>query len=209
MTMVRLHRRARTLIDEDADLVARLRGGDEGAFVQLVARHHASMLRLAISFVSNGAVAEEVVQDAWVGVLRGLDRFAGRSTFKTWLLTILVNRARSTAARERRSIAVGDPAPAVDPWRFDAAGSWSSPPRHWSEDSEDRLLAEGVAERLWSALQALPARQRQVVALRDIDELDSQEVCEVLEISQANQRVLLHRGRSRLREALEEELGKT
>jgi RNA polymerase sigma-70 factor, ECF subfamily len=207
--MVGLHRRARTVIDEDADLVARLRGGDEGAFVQLVARHHASMLRLAISFVSNGAIAEEVVQDAWVGVLRGLDRFAGRSTFKTWLLTILVNRARSTAVRERRSVAVGDPAPAVDPRRFDAAGSWSSPPRHWSEDSEDRLLAEGVAERLWSALQALPARQRQVVALRDIDELDSQEVCEVLEISQANQRVLLHRGRSRLREALEEELGKT
>jgi RNA polymerase sigma-70 factor, ECF subfamily len=204
--MLRLSRRRPPSADEDGELVERLRGGEERAFVDLVARHHAAMLRLAASFVSSRAVAEEVVQDTWVGVLRGVGGFAGRSSFKTWLLRILVNRARTTAAREGRTLALGDPAPAVDSARFDSAGGWSSPPRHWSEESEDRLFAEGLGSRLSDALSELPERQRQVVILRDLDELDSQEVCEVLEISQANQRVLLHRGRSRLRQALEEEL---
>lgn len=204
--MLRIPGRERAPVDRDGELVARLREGDERAFAELVGRHHAAMLRLASSFVSSGAVAEEVVQDTWMGVLRGVDGFAGRSTFRTWLLRILVNRARTTAAREGRAVAIGDPAPAVDSARFDSAGGWSSPPRHWSEESEDRLFAVGLGGRLSEALGELPDRQRQVVILRDIDELDSQEVCEVLEISQANQRVLLHRGRSRLRQALEEEL---
>jgi len=190
--------------DEDSELVARLRAGDEQAFVALVARHHSSMLRVARAFVSSPAVAEEVVQDTWLGVVRGIDRFAGRSSFRTWLFHILVNRARSTGVREHRSIAIGDAAPAVDRSRFDASGAWMSPPQHWVEDSEDRLSAEALADRIQVALEELPPRQREVVTLRDVDGLSSREVCEVLDISEGNQRVLLHRGRSRLREALEE-----
>jgi RNA polymerase sigma-70 factor (ECF subfamily) len=195
-------------VDEDPELVARLRAGDEQAFVLLAARHHASMLRLARTYVSSTAVAEEVVQDTWLGVLRGLDGFAGRSSFQTWLLAILVNRARSTGVHEHRSVAVGDAGPAVDRSRFDASGAWMSPPQHWVEDSDDRLLAQGLAQRIQAALHELPPRQREVVMLRDVEGLSGQEVCEVLEISDANQRVLLHRGRSHLRQALEAELGR-
>ncbi len=207
-----LPRRSRgraSALDADAELVAELRAGEEQAFVQLVARHHAAMLRLARSIVSSNAVAEEVVQDTWVGVLRGIDGFAGRSSFKTWLLHILVNRARSTSVREHRSIAIGDAGPVVDRSRFDASGAWMSPPQHWVEDSDDRMLAEGLAGHIRSTLDELPPRQREVVMLRDIDGLTGSEVCHVLEISDANQRVLLHRGRSRLRQALESELGGT
>jgi RNA polymerase sigma-70 factor (ECF subfamily) len=200
-------RRSAPAPDEDGELVARLRAGEEQAFVMLVARHHAGMLRLARSFVSSPAVAEEVVQDTWIGVLRGLDGFAGRSSFRTWLLRILVNRATSTGVRERRSVAVGDAGPVVDRARFDASGAWMSPPQHWVEDSDDRLLAQGLADQIQEALDALPVRQREVVVLRDVDGLSGQEVCDVLEISEANQRVLLHRGRSHLRQALESELG--
>ncbi len=195
-------------MDEDAELVARLRAGEEQAFVALAARHHAAMLRLARTYVASQAIAEEVVQDTWLAVLRGLGGFAGRSSFRTWLLAILVNRARSTGVREHRSVAVGDAGPVVDRSRFDTSGAWMSPPQHWVEDSDDRMLAEGVAERIQSVLQDLPERQREVVMLRDVDGLSGQEVCEVLQISEANQRVLLHRGRSRLRAALEAELGR-
>jgi len=197
-------RRGSAGADEDHELVARLRAGEEQAFVELAARHHAAMLQLASSFVSSPAIAEEVVQDTWVAVLRGIDGFGGRSTFKTWLLQILVNRARSTGVREHRSVAIGDAIPAVDRSRFDASGAWMSPPQHWVEESEDRVLAEGLADRLHATLKRLPARQREVLLLRDVDGLSSPEVCEVLEISEGNQRVLLHRGRSQLRQALEE-----
>jgi RNA polymerase sigma-70 factor, ECF subfamily len=193
--------------DPDEELVARLRAGDEQAFVTLVSRHHAAMVRVACSFVSSPAIAEEVAQDTWLGVLRGIDGFAGRSSFRTWLLRILVNRARSTGVREHRSVAVGDAGPVVDRSRFDASGAWMSPPQHWVEDSDDRLLAQGLADQIQVALGELPARQREVVVLRDIDGLSGSEVCDVLEISEANQRVLLHRGRSHLRRALESELG--
>ncbi len=197
----------RAVVDEDAELLARAQAGEEQAFVLLVARHHSAMLRLARTFVPSSAIAEEVVQDTWIGVLRGLDGFAGRSSFKTWLLRILVNRARSTGVREHRSVAIGDAGPVVDQSRFDVSGAWMSPPQHWVEDSDERLLAEGLAERLHSTLQELPERQREVVMLRDVDGLSGQEVCEALSISEANQRVLLHRGRSHLRQALEDELG--
>jgi len=161
------------------------------------------MLRLASNFVPSRAVAEEVVQDTWLGVLRGIDRFEGRSSLRTWLLAILVNRARTTGVREARSIAVGDAAPAVDRARFDASGAWSSPPEQWVEDAEERLGAAALAAHIHDALEQMPARQRAVVTLRDVDGLDSDEVCAVLSLSQANQRVLLHRGRSQLRRALE------
>jgi len=200
----RRSRRGGAAVEPDGELVARLRAGDEDAFVLLVARHHATMLRLARAYVSSTAVAEEVVQDTWLGVVRGIGGFEGRSSFKTWLLQILVNRARSTGVREHRSTAVGDAAPAVDRSRFDASGAWMSPPQHWIEDSEDRLFAQALATHIQSALNGLPPRQREVVTLRDVDGLSGHEVCEVLDISEGNQRVLLHRGRSRLREALEE-----
>jgi RNA polymerase sigma-70 factor, ECF subfamily len=202
----RLPRRRTTAADEDDELLERLRAGDEHAFVQLVARHHSAMLRIAGSFVPSPAVAEEVVQDTWVAVLRGLDGFAGRSSFKTWLLRILVNRARTTGVREHRSIAVGDAGPVVDRARFDASGAWMSPPQHWIEDSDERLLAEALTDRIEAALGELPPRQREVLMLRDVDGLSGPEVCEALELSEANQRVLLHRGRSALRQALETEM---
>ncbi|HKZ15781.1 MAG TPA: sigma-70 family RNA polymerase sigma factor [Solirubrobacterales bacterium] len=188
----------------ETELVARLRAGEEAAFVALAGRHQATMLRLASTFVPSTAVAEEVVQDTWVAVLRGLDGFDGRASFKTWLLAILVNRAKSAGMSEARSLPVGDAGPAVDRSRFDAAGAWASPPRHWVEESEDRLMARGLRETLELALKRLPSRQRAIVILRDVDGLSGEEVCGVLRISAGNQRVLLHRARSHLRAAVEE-----
>ena len=200
--------------DTDAELLGRLRAGDERAFVALVQRHHDAMLRLACSFVPNVAVAEEVVQDTWVGVLRGIGSFEGRSSFRTWLFRILVNRARTTGARERRTVAVGDSeavgdaGAAVAASRFDSRGGWLSPPERWIEEVEDRLEAGKLAGLIRTAINDLPDRQRQVVTLRDIEGLTSEEVCSVLEISETNQRVLLHRARSRLRQAIETECGR-
>jgi RNA polymerase sigma-70 factor (ECF subfamily) len=197
-------RRADPAAAAESALVERLRAGDEAAFVALARRHQGAMLRLAAAFVPSVAVAEEVVQDTWVAVLRGIDGFDGRASFKTWLLAILVNRAKSTGVSEARSTAIGDAGPAVDRSRFDGAGAWASPPRHWIEESEDRLLATGLRERLELALKRLPSRQRAIVILRDVDGLSSEEVCGVLDITAGNQRVLLHRARSHLREAVEE-----
>ena len=193
--------------DTDAELLGRLRAGDEHAFVVLVQRHHDAMLRLACSFVPNTAVAEEVVQDTWLGVLRGIGGFEGRSSFRTWLFRILVNRARTAGVRERRTVAIGDTGAAVAALRFDQSGSWLSPPEHWIEAVEDRLEAGKVADLIRTAVDDLPDRQRQVVTLRDIEGLTSDEVCGVLDISESNQRVLLHRARSRLRQAIETEFG--
>jgi RNA polymerase sigma-70 factor (ECF subfamily) len=193
--------------DPDADLLARLRSGDEQAFVVLVGRHRDAMLRLAAGYVPNRAVAEEVVQDTWVGLLRGLQGFEGRSSVRTWLFRILVNRARTAGTRERRSVAVEDMGPVVDQSRFDQAGGWISPPEAWLEQVDNKLVAAKMADRVRSAIEDLPARQREVVTLRDIEGLSSDEVCGVLEISGANQRVLLHRGRSKLRQLLESEFG--
>jgi RNA polymerase sigma-70 factor (ECF subfamily) len=195
-------------VDDDTELLRRLRAGDEQAFVILVRRYHDAMLRLASSFVPSRAVAEEVVQDTWMGVVRGIGGFEERSSFRTWLFRILVNRARTTGERERRSIAVGTAEPAVDQSRFDAAGGWVAPPEQWVEDIDDRLRAGKLAGRIRSAIEELPARQREVVTLRDVDGLSSDEVCHVLEISDGNQRVLLHRGRSRVRQVLETEFGR-
>jgi RNA polymerase sigma-70 factor, ECF subfamily len=189
------------------DLLEALRAGDEAAFVTLVARHHDAMLRLARTFVRSDAVAEEVVQDTWLGVLRGIDRFEGRSSLRTWLLAILVNRARSVGAREARTVAILDSEPAVDHSRFDTSGAWSVPPEHWVEEVENRLAAAELRGVLLAGLAALPDRQRAVVMLRDVDGLDSDEVCEVLSLTTGNERVLLHRARSRLRQALEETIG--
>src|SRR4051812_34953444 len=191
--------------DQEAELLIRLRAGDEAAFTVVVERYHAPMLRLARSFVDSQAVAEEVVQDTWMGVLRGVDRFEGRSSLQTWLYRILVNRARTTGVREHRSVPVGGAEAAVPPGRFAADGTWATPPPHWSDEVDDRLSAPETAARIRALVDTLPTGQRQVVTLRDVDGLSSAEVCDVLGISEGNQRVLLHRGRSRIRGILEEE----
>jgi RNA polymerase sigma-70 factor, ECF subfamily len=191
----------------DGELLLQLRSGDERAFVSLVECYQEQMLRLATSFVPNRAVAEEVVQDTWLALLRGLDSFQGRSSLKTWLFSILVNQARTTGTREHRSVPVADPEPAVDPARFDVSGHWADPPEHWIEAVEGRLEAGKFADRIRELMDELPARQREVVILRDVEEMSSEEVCSVLAISDGNQRVLLHRGRSRLRQLFEDEFG--
>lgn len=193
-------------LDPDTELLRRLRSGDERAFVFLVERYHDSMLRVAASFVPSRAVAEEVVQDTWLAALRGLSGFEGRSSLRTWLFRILVNRARTTGTREHRSIPVADAGPAVDAARFGPDGAWTAPPEQWIEEAENRLAAGKIAALLRTALDDLPDRQREVVTLRDVEGMSSEEACQVLGISEANQRVLLHRGRSKLRQFLEAEL---
>ena len=173
----------------------------------LVARYQQPMLRLARSYVPSRAVAEEAVQETWMGVVKGIERFEGRSTFKTWMFRILVNRARSAGSREQRHAPL-EPHHAVDPIRFDAGGHWADPVERWTEDSDDRLEAATWGPILQSSLEDLPPRQRQVVVLRDMEGLTSDEVCSVLDISSGNQRILLHRGRTRLRELLEAHIAK-
>jgi len=193
-------------VHADTELLRRLRAGDEQAFVFLVERYSDSMLRVASAYVPNRAVAEEVVQDTWLAALRGLNAFQGRSSLRTWLFSILVNRARTTGTREHRTIPIADAGPAVDASRFGPDGAWIAPPEHWIEEAEDRLAAGRIAVLLRAALDTLPARQREVVTLRDVEAMSSEEVCQVLGISEANQRVLLHRGRTKLRQMLETEL---
>jgi len=190
----------------DSELIGALRSGDERAFTVLVERYHEPMLALAASFVPSRAVAEEVVQDTWLAALRGLDAFEGRSSLKTWLFRILVNRARSTGSKEQRSIPVADPEPAVDPSRFGGDGGWADPPEHWIEAAEHRMEAGKLAGQIRVWIDELPARQREVVLLRDVEGMSSEDVCAVLALTEGNQRVLLHRGRSRLRQLLENEL---
>ena len=200
-------------LDEDV-LLAALRAGDERAFAELIRRHHASMLRLAQGYVRSHASAEEVVQETWEAVLRSLDRFEGRSALKTWIFRIVINRAKTRGALERRTVPASclgseqDSSPTVDPARFQGPDGeypdhWAQPPRPW-QDPERRLASLEVRERLRVALERLPERQRLVVGLRDVDGLSSEEVCGLLGIEAINQRVLLHRGRAALREALDE-----
>jgi RNA polymerase sigma-70 factor, ECF subfamily len=191
-------------VETDADLLERLQDGDEQAFVMLVRRYQMPMLRLARSMVSNDAVAEEAVQETWMGVVRGIDRFEGRSSLKTWLFRILVNRVRSARALERSRRPSREPS--VDPLRFDASGQWSEPVAPWDVDVDDRVDAAAIMPRLRDALDALPPRQRAVVLLRDVEGLSSVEACAVLGIRSGNQRILLHRGRASLREVLSEEM---
>jgi RNA polymerase sigma-70 factor (ECF subfamily) len=201
---------------DELGLVAALRRGDEAAFMELVERYQPAMVRIARMYLADRAAAEEAVQEAWLGVLRGLPNFAGRSSLKTWIFRIVANRAKTRATRADRSIpfsALGDGAgedgeAAVDPDRFFPAGhewqgEWSSRPQSWEELPEGRLLNAETREQIRAAVAALPANQRAVIALRDIEGWSSQEVCNVLEIAETNQRVLLHRARAKVRSALE------
>jgi RNA polymerase sigma-70 factor (ECF subfamily) len=194
----------------DDALVQALRSGDERVFGELVEGWGSIMLRLALAHVDTRAIAEEVVQEAWLTLLRSLDRFEGRSTLRTWVLGIVVNLARSRARAERRSV----PLPAesgdctVDPGRF-LPGDHPRWPRHWAvkpvpwRTPEEDLLAGETRTVILEAIDALPAAQREVLVLRDIEGLGATDVCNVLALSATNQRVLLHRARSRVRHALE------
>ena len=193
-------------METDVELLNRLRDGDEEAFVMLVHRYQQPMLRLARSMVPNQAVAEEAVQDTWMSVVRGIDRFQGRSSLKTWLFRILINRTRSAGSREYLNAPI-ESLHAVDPDRFDAQGQWADPLERWVEETEDRLDAVRWLPILKTALDDLPLRQRQVVILRDVEGLSSDEACDLLGISAGNQRILLHRGRGRLRGILEAHMG--
>jgi RNA polymerase sigma-70 factor (ECF subfamily) len=166
------------------------------------------MIRVALTFVGSRAVAEEVVQDAWLGVVRGIDRFAGRSSLKTWLFHIVVNRARSAGTREQHNAGINVSVPLEDPSRFTEDGAWAAPLPHWSDQVDDRLTAVALTRSIHEAIRTLPAAQRQVVTLRDVEGLSSGEVCDLLELSEANQRVLLHRGRVAVRRIIESEEGK-
>jgi len=200
----------------EQDLVAALRAGDETAFVALVDRYHPSLVRLARMYVRQPSVAEEVAQETWLAVLNGIDRFEGRSTLKTWLFRILTNRAKTRGERESRSVpfsSIGDPdEPAVDPDSFrpdgdQYPGGWKEFPTPWEGDPEERLLAGEARALILDAIEQLPANQRAVITLRDIEGFDADDVCNVLELSDTNQRVLLHRARSKVRRALEQYLG--
>ncbi len=194
-------------MEADDVLLDQLRNGNEKAFVMLVGLYQQPMLRLARSIASSPAVAEEAVQDTWIGVLRGIDRFEGRSSLKTWLFRILVNRVRSAESREPSQASIGE-APAVNPGRFDADGQWADPVAPWIEETDARLDAAAWSPILKAAIDDLPPRQRQIVLLRDVEGLSSAEACDVLGIGAGNQRILLHRGRSRLRGIIEAEMKK-
>ncbi len=202
---------------DDLSLLEQLRSGNEEAFVVLIDRYAPAMLRLSMVYVKAWAVAEEVVQETWMAVLEGLGRFEGRSSLKTWMFRILTNRAKTRAQREGRSIPfssleVRDPdhvERAVDPERFWSAdhrwpGGWVSFPSNWEEMPEDRMLSQETRARIQQAIEALPPNQREILILRDIEGWKAEETCSFLGISEVNQRVLLHRARSKVRGVLEQ-----
>jgi RNA polymerase sigma-70 factor (ECF subfamily) len=195
---------------DDVELVRRLQAGDESAFVEVVTRFHQPLLRAARRYVGSDAVAEEVVQDTWVGVIRGIERFEGRSSLATWLFRILANRARTTGVKEHRSTPfdLTDEASAP-PELFTSEGAWVDPPQPWTDAVDDRLVAEQLLPHVKDCLAGLPESQRVVVTMRDVEGLDSEEVCDVLGVSSGNQRVLLHRGRARVRACLAAKLGRS
>jgi RNA polymerase sigma-70 factor (ECF subfamily) len=197
-------------------LVESIKRGDEDAFVDLVDRYHASMVRLARVFVPSRAVAEDVVQETWLAVIQGIDRFEGRSSLKTWLFRILTNRAKTRGEREGRVVPFSSAwrdelesgEPAVDPTRFHPdgsanAGGWTSLPAAIPATPDEQLLTHELGKIVEAAMRKLPPSQREVITLRDVDGLAADEVCALLDITESNQRVLLHRARSKVRVAVE------
>lgn len=209
---VRIYLRSETGPATDAAVLERLLAGDDAAFTALVAAHHASLLRLALTFVADHGAAEDVVQETWIGVLKGLKSFERRASLKTWIFRILVNRARTRGARDGRTLtfsamqdADAKGADLLD--RFSADGRWVQPPSLWQEqDPEDLLLRAETADCLESAIESLPANQKAVVTLRDVEGIEAEDVCNILALSETNQRVLLHRARTKVRARLEKHL---
>lgn len=201
---------------DTSDLYQRLRSGDEPAFNLLVRQLHRSMVGVAMRFVGNRATADEVVQDTWVAVIEGLDGFEERSSLKNWIFAILTNKARTRAVRDRRMVTtadltreIDDETPVVDPSRFDTSGAWRDFPNSWDDVTPERIVA---GRQMWThvqeAIDRLPPIQRSVLVLREIEQMDAHAVSTLLEISDGNQRVLLHRARARVREMIEQVLGK-
>ena len=204
----------------ELDVVRQLLDGDEAAFAALVEQLHPSIVRLACAFVRDRATAEEVAQDAWLAVLNGLASFQGKSSLKSWIFAIVVNRAKSRGKREARSIPFSalaseesrDRELAVSPDRFlgpdtQWPGHWMRPPESWGDNPEVRLLHVETMGILAQLLDQLPPAQRSVVIMRDVAGFDPETICNELDVSETNMRVLLHRGRSRLRAALEQHRG--
>jgi RNA polymerase sigma-70 factor (ECF subfamily) len=205
---------ARSPLDHDeSGLVAALRAGDEQAFGRLVDRYHTSMVRVARAYVATREAAEDVVQDAWLGIMQGLDRFEGRSSLKTWMFRIVINKAMTSGGRAARSVpfsSLGPDEPTVDPSRFLDSGRWVG---FWatgpsaSELPERVLLSQEARAMVDAVVATLPPNQRLVISLRDIQGFTAEETCELLGVSEANQRVLLHRARGKVRGALEDYVG--
>ena len=193
-------------MESERALLERLRSGDEHAFEALVARHDAALRRVARGFVRTDAAADDVVQETWLGVVKGLQAFEGRSSLRTWIFRILVNTARTRATRDARSLPFSslesDTGPVVDPAAFGSDGRWSSAPARLEGDPETGLLSRELREHLLEAVERLSPAQRAVITLRDLVGLSAPEVCELLDLTDANQRVLLHRARARVRAAL-------
>jgi RNA polymerase sigma-70 factor, ECF subfamily len=209
--------RAGIQVSAEAELLARLRAGDERAFESLVSTHHPTMIAVARTYVRTAGVAEEVVQEAWLGVLKGIDRFEGRASLKTWIMRIVVNTAISRAGREARTVpfaslaSEGEHEHAVEPERFRPpgaafAGHWTGYPVDWRGLPEERLLGRETIDVVRRAIEELPESQRRVIAMRDVAGCTAAEACDVLQLSNGNQRILLHRARSRVRAALERHL---
>ena len=191
---------------DDAELLQNLLGGDESSFTELVRRHHSTLVKVARYYVASASSAEDVAQDTWIAVMRGIEKFEGRSSFKTWLLRICVNRARTTGVKEHRSIPVdpNESGPSVSAHRFDQGGFWSDPPVPFTDAIDSRLDDTALLSAVRKAIDALGEPQQSVVTLRDVEGLSTQEVAALLELSEANVRVILHRGRARVREIVEE-----
>jgi len=200
---------------DESQLVDALRSGEDAAFAKVVDQYSGSMLRLAMAYVPSRAVAEEVVQETWLGVFEGLSRFEGRSSFKTWLFTILTNRAKTRGQRESRYVALAEKSAmddeeagtGVDLDLFIQAGTkaghWIEPPHAWDHSTPERLaLSKEIREQIEQAIESLPQTQRQVITLRDLEGVSSEEVCNIVGVTETNQRVLLHRARSRVRKTL-------
>ena len=203
----------------DAAIITGLQQGDEKTFEYVVGRYSGSLLRVALTFVPSRAVAEEVVQETWLGVFEGIGRFEGRSSFQTWLFRILSNRAKTRGVRESRYEPMGlgqareqEDGSSLEESLFitegSEAGHWKVPPTEWEPDTPERaLLSKECRETIEAAISALPSTQRQVITLRDVEGVSSEDICNILNISETNQRVLLHRARTKVRQTLQHYLG--
>jgi len=203
---------------DEVSLLESLRGGDESAFSWLVQQYHNSMMRLALLYVQDNGLAEEVAQETWVAVLKGLNRFEGRSSIKTWIFTILTNQAKTRGRREKRTVSFSEleealeNKPTVDPKRFKPSNSaasadhWFVNPSSWKDIPEEAFLSQEMLHMVWDTVSTLPENQRVVITLRDMEGFSSNEVCNILGISETNHRVLLHRARAKVRSVLEDYL---
>lgn len=204
-----------TSMNRDLALAVRLRQGDEGAFAELVTRHHSVLIRMAKSYVADREVAEEVVQDTWMAVIEGLDRFEGRSSLRTWIFGIMIHKAKDRGVREKRHVnfssfeSVNDEGEEViDPSQFhpsgEWAGHWAFPPQPWDDQTPEKLLASQQAVNAMNrAIESLPQRLKEVLILRDVEGVEAKEACEILKITETNLYVRLHRARERVRQAVE------